>query len=263
MAATTTADSGTGGGSTGPSDTSGLLAKIEDTSKSAKRGGVMKWVQGNEPLHFDGQSQGQVQLNIYNGLAYESLVRNKPGDGQPSSYNEVLPNLAESWEFSPDKTTITFKLRQGVKWQNVAPVNGRAFDSSDVVASLKRYAAGTGNVAAQHQLEEPHRADRARGTAPDPNTVVYKLKEPTSFIMQRLANMITGEVGAIYPKEADNGFDTTKGQIGTGGFMLDTYTPSGSIVYKRNPDYWNKEAAFPDTLEIPFVSPVHHRGWRS
>ena len=42
----------------------------------------MKWVQGNEPLHFDGQSQGQVQLNIYNGLAYESLVRNKPGSRQ-------------------------------------------------------------------------------------------------------------------------------------------------------------------------------------
>ncbi len=71
--------------------------------------------------------------------------------------------------------------------------------------------------------------------------------------MQRLANMITGEVGAIYPKESDNGFDTKKGQIGTGGYILDNFTPSGSIVYRRNPDYWNNEAAFPDRIEIPFV----------
>jgi ABC-type transport system substrate-binding protein len=245
--------SGGGGSGSGSKDTSGLLAKIEDTSKDAKRGGVMKWVQGNEPLHFDGQSQGQVQLNIYNGLAYESLVRNKPGEGQPSSFNEVLPNLAESWEFSPDKTTITFKLRKNVKWQNIPPVSGRTFDSSDVVASLNRYAAGTGNVSANMNAKNPS-APIVSWEAPDPYTVVYKLKEPTSFIMQRLANMITGEVGAIYPKEADNGFDVRKGQIGTGGYILDKFTPSGSIVYRRHPEYWNNEAAFPDTIEIPFVS---------
>jgi peptide/nickel transport system substrate-binding protein len=90
-------------------------------------------------------------------------------------------------------------------------------------------------------------------TAPDDKTVVYKLKEPTSFIMQRLANMITGEAGSIYPKETDNGFDPRKGQIGTGAFILDKYTPSGSLVYRRNPDYWNKEAGWLDGIEVPFV----------
>jgi ABC-type transport system substrate-binding protein len=246
-------DGGGGGGGSGPQDSSGLLAKIETDAKGAKHGGVMKWVQGNEPLHFDGQAQGQVQLNIYNGLAYESLVRNKPGVGQPSSYNEVLPNLAESWEFSPDKTTLTFKLRQGVKWQNIPPVSGRTFDSSDVVASIERYAAGTGNVAANMNARNPN-APIMSVTAPDANTVVYKLKEPTSFIMQRLSNMITGEVGAIYPKESDKGFEVKKQPIGTGAYQLDKFTPSGSIVYKKHPEYWNKDAGFPDSIEIPFIS---------
>src|SRR5438552_2448824 len=109
--------SGSGGGG----NVSSLLTKPADTSKDAKRGGTMKWVQPSEPLHFDGQAQGQAQLNIYNGMAYESLVRNKPGSAEPSTFTEVLPNLAESWEFSPDKTQITFKLRQGVKWHNIAP----------------------------------------------------------------------------------------------------------------------------------------------
>ncbi len=244
-----------GGGDSGPADSSGLLAKIEDTSKSAKRGGTMKWTQASEPLHFDGQAQGQAQLNIYNGMVYESLIRNKPGVGEPTKYNEVLPNLAESWEFSPDKTTITFKLRQGVKWQNVAPVSGRAFDSSDVLASVKRYTghATPNNKTANFNSANPN-APIMSVEAPDAFTVVYKLKEPTSFIMQRLANMITGEAGSIYPKEADSGFDPRKQQIGTGGFILDKHIPSSSLTYRRNPDYWNKDAVYTDVLEIPFLN---------
>jgi ABC-type transport system substrate-binding protein len=97
-------DGGGGGGSGKTTDSKGsdLIAKIEDSSKSVKRGGTMKWTQASEPLHFDGQAQGQQQLNIYNGMVYESLVRNKPGIGEATKWNEVLPNLAESWEVSPD-----------------------------------------------------------------------------------------------------------------------------------------------------------------
>jgi ABC-type transport system substrate-binding protein len=256
LAACGGSDDGGGTPDTTAGDTSGLLAKVEDTLKSAKQGGTMKWTQASEPLHFDGQAQGQAQLNIYNGMAYESLIRNKPGVGEPTRWTEALPNLAESWEFSPDKTTITFKLRKGVKWQNVAPVSGRAFDSSDVVASVKRYVGHStpNNKAANFNSANPN-APILSVEAPDPFTVVYKLKEPTSFIMQRLANMITGEAGSIYPKEADGGFDPRKQQIGTGAYILDRHVPSSSLTYRRNPDYWNaKEAGFPDVLEIPFLN---------
>src|SRR6478736_570009 len=41
-------------------DKSGLIAKPEDTSKSAKRGGAYKWSSNSEPLHFDGGVQGQA-----------------------------------------------------------------------------------------------------------------------------------------------------------------------------------------------------------
>ena len=247
-------DDGAGGGS-GPADTSGLVTKIEDTLKGAKPGGTMKWTQASEPLHFDGQAQGQAQLNIYNAMAYEGLVRNKPGIGQASQNNEVLPNLAESWEYSPDKTTLTFKLRRGVKWQNIAPVSGRAFDSSDVIASAKRYVGHStpNNKAANWNSANPNAA-LLSVEAPDAYTVVYKLKEPTSFIMQRFASMITGELGSIYPKEAENGYDPRKQQIGTGAYMLSEHVPSARLVYKKNPDYWNKEAGFPDVLEIPFLN---------
>src|SRR5688572_31033781 len=82
-------DSGNGGDATQTG--SDLLAKLEDTSKSARRGGTMRWMLPSEPLHFDGQSQGQQQLNNFNGMVYEALVRNKPGVAEPTRYSEVLP----------------------------------------------------------------------------------------------------------------------------------------------------------------------------
>ena len=45
---------------------------------------------------------------------------------------KVHPDLAESYEQSKDGLTWTFKLRKGVKFQNIAPVNGREFTSADV-----------------------------------------------------------------------------------------------------------------------------------
>src|SRR5438445_9680022 len=109
--------SSSGGSSGGAAKkTSDLITEADDTSKTARHGGTSKWYSTTEPNHLDGIAQGQSQLNQFNGFAYSSLVANKAGVKQPSPYNEVVPNMAESWEFSPDRLQITFKLRQGVKW---------------------------------------------------------------------------------------------------------------------------------------------------
>jgi ABC-type transport system substrate-binding protein len=66
--------------------------------------------------------------------------------------------------------------------------------------------------------------------------------------------MITGEIGAIYPREADQGFDPRRDQIGTGGFILDRHEPSASLHYKRNPEYFDKDAVFVDQLDMPIIN---------
>src|SRR5918996_3725013 len=186
-------------GSGGPKDLSGLVSDIENSSNGAKRGGVLKWYSPAEPLHFDGQAQGQAQLNIFNGLAYGSLVQNKPGLMEPSTNTEVVGDLAETWEFSPDRLSLTFKLRQGVKWHGKPPVNGRAFDSEDVVKNWERYVSLPGNNRAANANQFNASAPIVSVTAPDRSTVVYKLNAPTSFILQRFATMITGEAGPQMP----------------------------------------------------------------
>src|SRR5439155_9184012 len=70
-------------------------------------------------------------------ICYSLLVNYKWGpDIKPPSYAPV-GDLAESWT-QPDDLTYLFKLRPGVKWHNIAPVNGRELTAEDIVYSLKR-----------------------------------------------------------------------------------------------------------------------------
>lgn len=237
---------------TGATGTSSLVTDPNDTSSVAKRGGTLKWYVSSEPQHFDGGTQAQVNLNTVHALAYSSLVQNKPGYLGPSSYTEVIPGLAEDWEISPDGLQITFNLRRDVKWHNIPPVSGRPFDASDVVANWNRYEAKGGNREGNANSINPN-APIVSVTSTDDYTVVYKLNRPTSFMLQRLALMRTGEAGTIMPKEADNGFDPKFEQIGTGGFMRERFEPSVGLTYKRNPDYWENKEPYIDTLELPII----------
>jgi ABC-type transport system substrate-binding protein len=67
--------------------------------------------------------------------------------------------------------------------------------------------------------------------------------------------MITGEIGSIYPKETYQGFDPKVDQIGTGAYMLEKFTPSVSVVHRRNPDYWDaKNSGYLDTVNFPLLA---------
>ena len=70
--------------------------------------------------------------------AYSQLFRIKDGYMERSA-GEIEGELVESWEVSPDKLTITAKLRRGVQYGPGAPVNSRYVDAQDVVYSWDRY----------------------------------------------------------------------------------------------------------------------------
>ena len=70
---------------------------------------------GLDPALVDDNDSGKIIGNIY-----ESLLRFK------NSNTEVEPQLAESYEISPDGLSYTFKLRQGVKFHDGTPFNAEA-----------------------------------------------------------------------------------------------------------------------------------------
>ena len=236
-------------------DKESLVTKsVEVAPEKVKRGGTLRVRHTGDPATLD-PSQAINPLNAPARIALNTLVRIGYGVNKWPD-NQIIPDIAESWEIGNGGTQITLKIRQGVKWHNKAPVNGRLLDADDVVQSYNRWSqpprGATNNAAASANNLNPS-APILGVSSPDAKTVVFKMKEPNSFILQRFANLITGELGTLMPKETDKGFDARKDQLGTGAYMLDKYEPAVRLVYKRNPDYWNKDAGFPDTLEIPFI----------
>jgi peptide/nickel transport system substrate-binding protein len=114
-----------------------IITQPVDTTKQAKRGGIIKDRTFADPPTLDILTQNNP-LGVLNMHAYNLLTQFKPGYMKPSQ-NEVVGDLAESWEMSPDGLQITMKLRQDVKFHNKPPVNGRPMDIDDVLFSWNRF----------------------------------------------------------------------------------------------------------------------------
>ena len=85
---------GDSNGSSGESsDQSSLITRASDSSASAKRGGVMKWMLGAEPAHLDFHT-GLAPMNLINNMTNSALVNEKAGVLGPPTYDEVVPDLA-------------------------------------------------------------------------------------------------------------------------------------------------------------------------
>src|SRR5207237_7790237 len=94
-----------GGGSAAPS------------GAKASYGGTITFALENDVSNLDPMLSGLfVDRNIHYAM-YDSLVRVDPK-------GNIIPWLAETWETSADGKTVTFHLRQGVKYHD-----GTAFDS--------------------------------------------------------------------------------------------------------------------------------------
>jgi ABC-type transport system substrate-binding protein len=91
---------------------------------------------GPTPRRSIRSRKANVATHAAVGLVYSKLIDYKIGKDVPFGTNELEGDLATSWTPSADGLTWTFKLRQGVTFQNIAPVNGREFTSADVICTL-------------------------------------------------------------------------------------------------------------------------------
>jgi len=231
-------------------DKSSLLTRPADTTKQAKRNGTIKDRTFADVPTLDGlganNPRGAVAFQVLSGL-----WQFKPGYLKPSD-NEVMADLADTWELSPDGLSETFKLRQGVKWHKKPPVNGRGLEMDDVLFSWQRFVAKNG---ARGSVVNSINANAPviSFTATDSRTAVIKFKEPIVYGVALFSGLGGGIPGVVYPKETDTSFDPRFDMIGTGPFVLTSYRPSVGFTFKRNADYWDKDDALAEQVEMPIV----------
>src|SRR5215475_3887338 len=206
-----------------------------------KRGGVLR-VRGYDPVHFDHHLTANFKTNTTLSFVHSRLVRHKVGaEVQPGTFL-VEPDLAERWE-ELDDTTYVFHLRQGVKWQNKPPVNGRELVAQDVKFTFDRFLTEKGN-ADRYILESVDRVEVV-----DRYTVKFLLKEPFVWLVNVLANPTGTWIIAREVAEKYGDLKQAESAIGTGPFLLERYEPNVKTVFKRNPDYFRTPEPYVDGVE--------------
>lgn len=152
---------------------------------------------------------------------------------------KVQPQLAKSWEISPDGLTYTFKLQTGVKFHD-----GEAFDSAAAKFALDR-ARGKDSVNPQKRFF----ASIASIDTPDAETLVLHLSSPTGSLIYWLGWPASVMVG---PKSAADDKTTP---VGTGPFKFSTWAKGDHVELVKNADYWNKQAvAKLDKVTFRFIN---------
>lgn len=150
----------------------------------------------------------------------------------------LIPGLAESWEFSDDATQLTFTLRQGVKFHD-----GSDFTSEDVKASFERILDEATGAATRANLASIESID-----TPDDYTVVLNLN--TADVP--LASALTTFNAVILSSDVIANGDPTTDVIGTGPFKLESWVPEEKTILSANPDWWG-EGPFVDGIEMRVI----------
>lgn len=177
-------------------------------------------IPGFDPLKVGVYDTSQ---NIAAALLLETLVK-------LDDSGKAVPGLAVSWSHSDDFKTWTYKLRPGVKFHDGTPFNAAAvkwnFDRQKDPKNACRCAFYIANYLAVE--------------APDDLTVVYKLKDPAVNMPVLLTrpdqNSTIHSPTAVQTK----GDDYNRNPVGTGPFMLKSWTAGDRMVVERNADYWDK-----------------------
>jgi peptide/nickel transport system substrate-binding protein len=246
-------DSSSTGGSSGTGSSNSIVAKPVDTSSQAKAGGTIKDYYTAELTDMDALRWNTAStVNLISVFAYPRMLKFKlVSADQTNDGSMVEGETATSYEQSPDKLTLTLKLRQGMKWDARAPTNGRAIDTQDVLFSWNKFASVNASaVNLAYNAEKSPGAAVESVTAPDSSTIVMKLKKPDAALLTLLAGW---DQWYTMPRESDGGFDPKNTIRGHGPWLLDEYVPSSHTNWIKNPEYYNKGRPFPDRLERVLV----------
>lgn len=176
---------------------------------------------------------------------YQQLVTFKPGT------TEVIPQLATSWDISPDGLTYTFHLRHDVKWQsNQLFKPTREFNADDVIFSFHRQWKQSSPYYQVSGGHYPYFGDMKLDTLlksvdkVDDYTVKFTLNQPQAPFLADMAmdfaTIQSGEYAELLVKMGKQE-QIDQQPIGTGPFELLQYQKDATIRYRPFPDYWGSK----------------------
>ena len=153
---------------------------------------------------------------------------------------QVEPELAESWSFSEDGRTLTFRLRSGVRFSDGTP-----FTAEDVAFTFRAlHDPDVGSpLAANAQVDgEPLRPEVV-----DPLTVRFRFPWRTAEVLRLFDSLYVLPRHRLEAALDDGNFVSELGigaeaeaVVGLGPFVVERYLPGQRVVLRANPYYWKR-----------------------
>src|SRR6266567_7938145 len=221
----------------------GALAFAAAHGEQPRYGGTFLSAGNEEIPSYDMHQTSLGGIYAATAPAYDCLIRSSPYD--PTG-QELIPELAETWEVSDGGQTLTFHLHQGVKWHDGAP-----FSSADVQYTIERIMHPPKGMVSPRGPVFAALIERVE--APDPTTVVIHAKGPSGLLLPLFANGWSTIIPKhIAEKDPVNALKTRV--IGTGPFRLKEPPTSSLWKYERNPEYFKKDLPFLDEMENHIIT---------
>ncbi len=224
---------------------------------------TLRWPLLNEPDILDPARATDTNSGLVINNVFEGLVRF-------NTSNQLVPNLAESWDVSDDRMTYTFHVRRGVKFHN-----GREMVADDVAYSINRCMADAlssvrtlylNDIVGARAVFDGKAAAASGITVIDPNTLRIRIDAPKAYFLAKLAYPTAYvvcreaiEAGGLRWTEAEmrNGEIITN-CIGTGPYRVAEWQHSVRVRLKAFDDYWRGRPKT-EWVDFPVVSDQQSR----
>jgi peptide/nickel transport system substrate-binding protein len=187
-----------------------------------------------------------LMSNVYDNLFAHPYTTQDDGGLTPEVDEngdwKLDPWLLDSWEISDDQKTMTFKLKDGLTFQDGTPLTAK-----DVKATWDRGVAPT-SVYTNLVFNLMTISSPDQITTPDDSTVVLALEQPTAFALKMLATNVINIMSAASIEEHSTDDDPTghewfaKNTFGSAAYTLTKWTPGVEWELSPNENFWNKEA---------------------
>ncbi|MBI2122935.1 MAG: ABC transporter substrate-binding protein [Armatimonadetes bacterium] len=211
------------------------------TAQQPRSGGTLSYVVSAEPPSFDAHRETTFAMLHPIRPHYNLLVK-----FDMPNYPKVIGDLAESWAISPAGLTYTFKIRRGVRFHD-----GSMLTSRDVKASFDKIIFPQGDVVSVRQATYEMVESI---TAPDPNTVVFKVKWRSPSFLLNLASPFNWVYKADLLARDPHWYE--RNIMGTGPFKFVEYVRGSHWAGVRNENYWMKGRPYLDGYRALFIRSV-------
>lgn len=192
-------------------------------------GGQLRFCLRSEPKTFDPlkvEDDASVTIRYLTGGVLVRMNRQTQA---------LEPELAESWKVSKDGKQITFKLRRGISFSDGTP-----FSAADVAYTVQ-------------QMMDPNlHSPSGDAFRSGPGNVETRIISPTQISITFPAPV--AGLDRQFDQVAILSAHSPKKEMAVlGPFMVADYKPGSTVLLKRNPNYWRRDA---QGKQLPYLDAI-------